>query len=308
MRKVVVFLLFFLSVFVFADDGINLRTYKLGNVRIDIFKIDAKKRKVFPVVGNGIRIDRFSDVNYIGKVYDAKLVVNGTYFGKNAQTLGVIISNKVLKVMPAREKVFGRTAVGQIGNEFYIGPLDIFLSIETDNMEYPVKAVNYPVIDDGLYVFTKDFSKYDEEGISLGKKWRVFSYNDDLLNKIVSSKNINYKLDLNLQWKDAKWIMMAGPVLLPRVGWRSEKFYKNLVFKKRARTFVALKENSRYLYIGIVRRPGLDLPTLSKFLKENGFIWALNFDGGTSTQCYYNNKLFYPNKILRKVTSFLVVK
>ena len=94
-------------------------------------------------------------------------------------------------------------------------------------------------------------------------------------------------------------IIQAGPLLLED-GFPStvqEDFNNSLTAVRHPRSAVGLNENGDWIFVAVDGRSGLHasgatISELTEILRSNGVSYALNLDGGGSTEIIINGKIY----------------
>ena len=115
---------------------------------------------------------------------------------------------------------------------------------------------------------------------------------DEAAFQVISPEEIN-------GWYDMENIIQAGPLLLED-GFPStvqEDFNNSLTAVRHPRSAVGLNENGDWIFVAVDGRSGLHasgatISELTEILRSNGVSYALNLDGGGSTEIIINGKIY----------------
>ena len=125
-----------------------------------------------------------------------------------------------------------------------------------------------------------------------GRGCLAWNNDDEAVFKVVYSEEIN-------QWDDMENIIQAGPLLLDE-GFAStipENFNNSLTSVRHPRSAVGLNANGDWVFILVDGRNGMHasgatITELTDILRAQGVLYALNLDGGGSSEIIINGKIY----------------
>ena len=153
-----------------------------------------------------------------------------------------------------------------------------FFSVTKPDMGYPIGAlkINGSMLSE----------PYDNRGCL------AWNEDDEAVFKVGSSEEINY-------WYDMSNIIQAGPLLIDEgiVSVIDEGFNNSLIATRHPRSAVGLNAEGEWIFMIIDGRNGLHssgatISELTEILREQGVLYALNLDGGGSTEIIINGKIY----------------
>lgn len=116
--------------------------------------------------------------------------------------------------------------------------------------------------------------------------------NDDEAIFSIGSEEVKY-------WDDMQNIIQAGPLLLDE-GFpanHDEGFNNSLISARHPRSAVGLNQNGEWIFIAVDGRNGMHssgatISELTDIMRSNGILYALNLDGGGSTEIIINDRIY----------------
>ena len=239
--------------------------------------------------------------------------VNGGFFGSNRP-----IGTMVVDGIPVSPTHADRSSVGwNERGEVFFGNGNFRLFGQTEKgQEFPIAGINQPIKDGALALYTPHFGQFATQikgggtGFFLTKTGKIISkinsaqsnhfMGEDkliLLAKTAGTGPLEEGTDISLKirWKDrnmqeASQVIQAGPMLAGSLS--QEGFSPSIIEKRHPRTIVGW-DGQNLWWIAVDGRSswhsdGLTIPEASDFARRLGLTYALNMDGGGSTQIWWN--------------------
>lgn len=306
--------------------GISLRTQRrgtaVGPMLVWALEVDpsAPGVRVAPVVAQGRWGFGLEPVSRLAGRAGAIAAINGAYFGRGGQPLGLLMIGGELLSGP----IYGRTALawGPTGPSI-IDRAAISAVLEMpDGQSVDVDGFNQPRQDDQIVVYTDRYGAttrtepkagaleimIDEAGRVVGSGTGngmipaggyVISATgaaaDWLGSNLSMGSLVKLRVPLSEYLDGASHVLGAGPRLLEggqvKVNAEAERFQPDVAQGRAPRTAVGVTPGGKWLLVTVDGRDsgrsvGLTLTELAGLMKELGAVDALNLDGGGSTTIY----------------------
>jgi hypothetical protein len=271
----------------------------------------------------------------IAKRRGALVACNGTFFKKEAPYSGVPsgilkIEQALYSSSPIQR---GAIAWDKKRQQFLMDRVSYHLEAKINHETYPIGQLNQPRKENELVLYTPDFHKStltypkgreiqivqkkiaaidaSQGDMSIPEMGYVLSFGPSapLQNKPVSigmsasiTKQISPKYhmgkEVEHEWLDADYILGAGPLLVNQervLDFREEKFSKNFLEKREAKTALGLKDNKIILVVvdgnNSRKSIGMNMIELARFMQCLGCTQALNLSGGSASTLVIENEL-----------------
>ena len=262
--------------------------------------------------------------------------INATFFKpSNGIPLGTMIINQELVTGP----VYNRVTLGIKDNKFAMARISLQgklisangTSIKIDNVNQPRMSVAHNILYSykwgkispitpkyGLQVCVDNGKvvEISKKSLLIPKSGFVLVGTEKSFSALKVNDQINISFSTTPNWTGVNHAVSGGPYLIKDgqifVDTFAQKF--GPISGLNPRTAVGYTKDNRFIMITVDGRQkgsiGLTLNDLAKLMKEFGCYNAMNFDGGSSTQMYVNNKVVNNplNKGGNMVGSGLIVK
>lgn len=278
------------------------------------------KVTVEPVLAKGV-IEGRETVSQMAKRSGAMLLVNGSYFSKTGEILGVMKLGGTV-VSTSRDGV--RSAVGQKADGSYLfGQVEYegIITLPT-GLKVVVSGVNCERGADMCVVYRDSFgdstatNAYGKEYIV--KDGRVVAITDgnspltsdsivvsvhgrsaETFGNVHVGDRLTLSESLSGEWNDAEWIVGAGPTLVEagkqHVSTQEEHFGSDVAGGRAPRTAIGQKADGTILLAVVEGRTkasrGMTLEELADWMIAAGAVEAINLDGGGSSAVVANGVL-----------------
>ena len=181
----------------------------------------------------------------------------------------LISKNSIQELLPLSELTYQNKSVASINAGFF--------AVINSGKGYPIGA---------LKINGKLLSEAYEGRGTLG-----WNKNDEAVFAI-GSENVNF-------WEDMENIIQAGPLLIDEgfpVNY-DEGFNNSLIAARHPRSAVGLNQNGEWIFAIVDGRNGMHssgatISELTEILRANGILYALNLDGGGSTEIIIDGRIY----------------
>ncbi|MDD2715166.1 MAG: phosphodiester glycosidase family protein [Candidatus Wallbacteria bacterium] len=331
-----VFLIFLISFFQFPlhaeSNGFQvargLNYYCLKNQKFDgplvihilMMDLSNPQRKI-KIVLAGDKSNERNTLTAICRSAKPLAAVNGTYFGKETGTLGILMSNRELLSVPLKSRTaFGITADRREiwGNPVFKGMVEF----RESGRSYSLDGINQCTSRSQLVLYTHDFGTFTpvqpgcrefvilrDTVFGLGEGGSLIppggyvlgAYGDyaESLKSVSLLEHVKVMSGLDYRWSFAEYAIGGGPRLL-RDGKLCpfedrEQFQNDILVGRAPRTALGTIDNKIVMVVIDGRQPdysiGVTLEELAEIMLNLGCKNALNLDGGGSATIVVNNQL-----------------
>jgi exopolysaccharide biosynthesis protein len=277
------------------------------------YDMNSQEIKLEHVLAND-EIPGLETVSSMAKRTNALAAINGTYFAKSGELLGLLLYNdNILQSPIGTRSAFALKHSGEliIDQVSYAGEIEL-----PSGARCPIQALNRERGLDSVVIYTPAFGSttktndYGMEYIVIEDKITEIRYGNAAIptNGYVVSVHgacmkkmadleigdrliVRHKLDPN--WTDVRLAVGAGPQLVKDgniyLTTKTEGFGNDIVSGRAPRSAIGITPD-RHLLLAVVdgRQPahsvGMTLLELAKFMQELGVTDAMNLDGGGSTE------------------------
>jgi len=314
---------------------------KHGPVRINMLRVDFNYKDV--AVKAALAQDSIigcETVSSMVKRYGAIAGINGTFFAKDGDPLGMIIMNgKVVSTPVFRRSVFGITYDGKVkfGNPGYFGKI-----VFSNGTVYDVDGLNKYTNSEGVFLFTTEYAERTGT-IDTGDRIEISVVRGRVIGKskansiippdgyVISVKGTIHqefeslelwdRIELSLypdtDWNDVVFAVQGGPCLVKegkiKITAKEERFRKDITQGRAPRTAIGFTRANELILLVVDGRQktsaGMTLFELAEFMKNAGCIDAINLDGGGSSTMVVEGEIVNTPSDLRerKVSNAILI-
>lgn len=275
----------------------------------------------------------------MGKAWKALAAINGAFYAKDGDPMGVVIDEKKLLSVP----IFSRSVIGftkdskvLFGNPEFEGNIKL-----SDNRNISIKGLNQPSAKNEITIFTSEFgnsthrySKGTELVVMRGRVIGIGKHNSiippdgyvisadgtraSLFDGVGLWDDVKIDLSLSKGWSNVTAAVGGGPRLLKNgeihVNGQEEKFSRSITYRRHPRSGIGVTANNWVIMAAIDGRQkkvsvGVTLKEFAALLKDFGCVDAINLDGGGSTTLVFGDKVVNSSsdQCERAVSSALVL-
>lgn len=307
-------------------EGITYTDYflitKSGPVAANVVKVDAMAGyKLMPALSNG-EIRGLDTLKNIVRQENAVVGINASYFNADGSIIGLLKMNGEFVSMPDIQ----RSAVGMMpdGSLIFGAPAYSAKVQLPDSSTINIDAINYERGPNGCVVYNKYFGSstltndYGDEYIVVDGKvvqinlnkgnsiipedGFVLSAHGDaraVLSKLKQGQRVEIKHNITQPWDKAVHILGAGPMLVKNgkifLTTQQEEFLPDIAYGRAPRSAVAMAKDGSIILVVVDGRSsdsiGMTLYELADFMVKQGALYAINLDGGGSSEMVINGNI-----------------
>jgi len=314
------------------------KNLKSGHILINVVEVNPSlnsKISIEPALA-GITLPNVRKISSIVKQNDALVGINASFFKpSNGVPLGTMIINQELITGP----IFNRVTFGIQDNKFKMAKISLKGKLSTNNgNEIKIDNVNQPrMLSSYVLLYSYRWGKtapsipkyglqvavdngkiiaVSKDKLAIPLSGYVIVGPEKELGRLKVNDQIHVSFSTDPDWSGIEHAVSGGPFLVKDgkvfVDAKDEKL--GSINGLNPRTAIGYTRDNRLIMITIDGRQkaskGISLLNLANLMKEFGCYNAMNFDGGSSTQMFVQNKVVnYPlNKGGNYVSNGLIVK